>query len=973
MITEHLSRLLVPGTDPDVAEAYASLSERARSAVFGFESEVVYVDIETTGFDPEHDAIIEIAAARAQGPDIVERFHTMVDPGRPVPLEITKLTGISDAELAGAPGAEAAAVRLAEFVGGRDVVAHNARFDRDFLVRAGGAGRFPGAWIDSLQLALIGLPRLRSHRLADLACAFGAREACHRATDDVEALAAVYRAALVALSDLPGGLLERIASLSPEVDWPVRAVIAHIAAGSKSSAFDLKEARRSRVSADKSDALFDAEDLECVCPPVDEVVAEFSGEGIAGRMYPGFEQRSEQAAMATAVVHAFEQRQHVAIEAGTGVGKSVAYLVPAARFALANGVSVGVATKTNTLMDQLIYAELPALCAALGQEAGEGPALRYVSLKGYDHYPCLRKLERFAAELGEPPAEDIVAVAALMAWVAQSSWGDLDATNIHWKRSVRGAVAASVADCTRKRCRFYPHLCYLHGARRRASSAHVVVTNHALLFRDVVASGGILPPVRHWIVDEAHAAEGQARDQLSRSATQAELAAVLAALHAPGRGGLLDTVRRKASVYTDEYGAQIVAAADSARAATDAARNLTGSLFDYVKDLGTLVAESGYDSCEARITPEMRDTGAWGTVVTVGSSLARKLDALLQAGRGLMTPLEAGGNEFTDARADLAGLLSRIAEQHEALVTVLEGDAAEFVYSMTLDRRPTVPAERLNSVLLDVGAVLAEDFLPRTHSVVFTSATIATGDDFSHFARAVGLDRLPGREDGREPWTSLRLESSYDFERQMAVFVPHDLAPPNERGYHADLERLLEDAHVAMGGSTLTLFTNRRDMEALYRTLEPRLAARGISLLVQGRGVSAKRLRDEFIADEHLSLFATKSFWEGFDAKGDTLRCVIVPRLPFGRPNDPLAEEREAREGRAAWRRYALPEAVLELKQAAGRLIRSKTDTGCLIIGDVRVVQKGYGRDFLDSLPVRDIEVLPREQVVQEIGRRFGG
>ncbi len=977
-MSDALSRLLVPGTDPDVVEAYASLAERARDTLFGFEEEVVYVDIETTGFDAGRDAIIEIAGAIARGPEISERFHTMVDPGRSVPLEITKLTGIDDSMLEGAPGPEAAAARLAEFVDGRDIVAHNASFDREFLTRAGGEARFPGAWIDSLQLAVIGLPRMRSHRLLDLACAFGACEPSHRASDDVEALATVYRVALVALSDLPPGLLAHLAGLSPGTEWPARAIIAHLAAGSKSSAFDLKEMRRHRVSADRREPLFDADELECACPSVDEIVAEFRQDGTAGRMYPGFEHREEQAQMASAVVEAFSERRHMAIEAGTGVGKSVAYLVPAARFAMANQVSIGIATKTNSLMDQLVYAELPALCTALSHERADGEgaeapeALRYVSLKGYEHYPCLRKLERFAASLDDGRADALVSVAALLAWIAQSSWGDLDATNIHWRRDVRSAVSCSVADCTRKRCRFYPYLCFLHGVRRKASSAHIVVTNHALLFRDVVAGGGILPPVRHWIVDEAHSAEDEARDQLSMSAGYVELAAVLGALHAEGRGGLLETVRRRASGYTDEYGSHVVAAAESARAAVGAAVNLTASLFDFIKDLESLVPASGYDICDARITPQMRETGPWGTVASVGASLSRKLDAVLQAGRTLMTLLEEGGGEFGEIRADLAGLLSRLAEQHEALVTVLDGEAEEFVYSLTLDRRRGVPTERLSALRLDVGAVLAEEFLPRTHAVVFTSATIAAGDDFSHFARCVGLDRLPARADETPTWRALRLASSYDFERQMSVFVPNDLAAPSTPRYTGDLERLLEEVHVAMGGSTLTLFTNRRDMEALHRTLEPRLATDGISLLVQGRGTSAKRLRDEFIADEHLSLFATKSFWEGFDAKGDTLRCVIVPRLPFGRPNDPLAEEREAREGRAAWRRYALPEAIIELKQAAGRLIRSKTDSGCLVIADVRVVQKNYGRDFLEALPVSDVEILSTERAIAEIARRFG-
>ncbi|MDO9107650.1 MAG: helicase C-terminal domain-containing protein, partial [Coriobacteriia bacterium] len=935
MKTTELSRLIVPGTDPDVIETYTSLAARAADAVFGFEDEIVFVDIETTGFDADRDAIIEIAALRCKGPEILDRFHTMVDPGRPVPIEITKLTGIEDAMLEGAPGPEGAATQFAQFAGGRDIVAHNVSFDRGFLTRAAGQARFRGEWLDSLQLALVALPRMSSHRLYDLALAFGAHKPTHRATEDAEALAFLWRVMLCGLDAMPPGLLTHLSLLAPSAPWPLRKILAHMAAahasgrGSKAS-FDLKEARRHRIPTDKPEAMRDAEDFECECPPVEQIVAEFGPEGIAGRMYEGFEPREEQARMAQAVTEAFANGAHAAIEAGTGVGKSVAYLVPAARFAMTNRVSVGVATKTNSLMDQLVYSELPALAEALNGE------LRYVSLKGYEHYPCLRKLERFASELGDAaPEAEIVAAAALLAWIAQSSWGDLDATNVHWRREVKSAVAAAVADCTRKRCRYYPNLCYLHGVRRRACSAHIVVTNHALLFRDVVAQGGILPPVRHWIVDEAHSAESEARKQLTLEAGHTELSVTLSALHSKGRGGVIDTVRRKVRSSAGTHG-ELLAELVTIEEALNSASVLVGSLFDFVKDLGAKVADSGYDSCDVRVDAQLRESGGWGPVESVGKSLARKLEAVLDSGRRLVTLLEQGGGEFTDPRADLAGLLTRVADQLEGLVTVIAGDAAEYVYWLSLDRRRNVTTERLIAARLDVGEVLAEEFYPGTHSVVFTSATIAAGDDFSHFTRAVGLDRLAS-----EAWTSHRLESSYDFENQMAVFVPNDMALPNTPGYLTDLERLLESVHIAMGGSTLSLFTNRRDMDALYRALEPKLEDAGVSLIVQSRGVSAKRLRDEFVADEALSLFATKSFWEGFDAKGDTLRCVVVPRLPFGRPNDPLAQEREEREGRAAWKRYALPEAVIELKQAAGRLIRSKTDTGCLVIADARVLHKG--------------------------------
>ncbi|MBS3956641.1 MAG: hypothetical protein KGZ40_03795 [Clostridiales bacterium] len=960
-----LARLLVPGTDDDVAHAYAATSARVAEETFGLEEEVALVDIETTGFDPGRDAPIEFAAAIMRGPEIVARFHTMVDPGRDVPLEIVQLTGITQEALIGAPPAEKAALDLAEFVGGRDVVAHNAPFDRGFLEHLAGPSRFPGEWIDTLQLSLIAFPRLASHRLRDLAEAFGAHTPSHRAQDDVEALATVWRACLCGLNDLGPALLGRLAALAPGAKWPARSTLAHLAAGAPATRFDLRTARSERVSAEKGDALCDANDIECATPAVDQIAAEFDSGGIAGRMYAGFEARAEQAEMARVVTSAFASGAYAAIEAGTGVGKSLAYLVPAVRFALMNEVGVGIATKTNALMDQLIYGELPALASALGDlPAAE---LRFVALKGYEHYPCVRKLERFANSLDDRAAPDAIGVvAALIAWCVQSSWGDVSAINAHLPREVLGEVTASAAECTRKHCGYFPYRCYLHGVRRRAASAHIVVTNHALLFRDAVASGGILPPIRFWVVDEAHAAESEARKQLSMVCSRLELSLLFTALGG-SRGGFAEEISKRARrAGVADPGAIDSASAELSQTIEEAA-TLTASLFEFVRD-AVPAADDGYDVVDVRIDTQIRQSPSWAAALRVGRSLAQRLDAAVLAGRRLALALEEGGGATADARADLAGLLTRVADQHIALTTVIDGEASEYVYHATIDRRPAARADRLAASRLDVGEALLDDFYPRIRSVVFTSATIAAGDDFSHFAHAVGLDRL-GEE---EAYRTVRLASSYDFARQMGAFVPTDLGEPGTPAYHEALERLLYSVHVAMGGSVLTLFTNRRDMDRLYRVLAPRLAEQGLSLLVQGRGVSTKRLRDEFLADVHASLFATKSFWEGFDAPGETLRCVVVPKLPFGQVGDPLTREREERYGRAAWSRFYLPAAIIELKQAAGRLIRSASDTGCLIIADGRVLTKSYGREFLGALPVADVERMPTATMVARVSERFG-
>ncbi len=964
-VPEALLRNLAPGTDAEVAARYAMLAATAAEAAWGFEDEVAFLDIETTGFDQKNDRIIEVAVLVARGPEVLERYSSLVDPRRDIPRDTTLLTGIDAESLAGAPTVETVVREVLALVGGRDIVAHNSSFDRAFMTAAASASGLvmSNRWLDSLELARIALPRLRTHRLRDLAEAFGIEAPFHRAAGDTEAMFLVWRIGLAGLADLPLEVLSAAAHLSPSTEWPLRDTLSRMAARAKAGSLDLKTLRADSTRGHHLPGLADADERELTCPDPDTVLAEFDADGAVGRMYSGFESREEQRRMAEAVLQAFAQRRHLAIEAGTGVGKSVAYLVPAASFALTNGLGVGVATKTNTLMDQLVHGELPKLAAAMGGK------LRYVALKGYEHYPCLRKIDRRMGE-DELAPEDVAHLAALVAWTAQSSWGDLDSVNLHWTPESRRRVGCSVADCTHKRCRFYPNLCYLHGVRRRAGGAHVVVTNHALLFRDRAASGGILPPLRYWIVDEAHAAESEARKQLSVTADHRAIASLLGALHTEGRGGSIDAVRSRVRSRATAQGREhlvdrVEALASRLRGEVTTAATIAESFFDFLKDLRT--ADDGYDSAELRLTPEVRDCTEWSIAGGVGHSLGRHLETIIAAGRDLLTALEEAGDDFVDARADLAGVLSRIRDQLDGLESVLDGSDDSFVYSVRVgkrrDRRDSVEAS-----MLDVGSALLDRFYPDIHSVVYTSATMATGDDFGHFARTIGLDRLPA-----SAWRSLRLDSSYDFDRQMSVFIPTDLPEPRGTAHYGALERLLLGVHEAMGGSVLTLFTSKREMDELYDRLVGPLAALGQNLLLQGRGVSNKRVRDEFLADERLSLFATKSFWEGFDAKGDTLRCVVIARLPFGRVRDPLYEERQQRLGRRAWDDFYLPEAVLELKQAAGRLVRSSSDEGCVIVADGRLSSgKGYARAFIGALPVSDVELLSTEKLIEQVRERFG-
>jgi ATP-dependent DNA helicase DinG len=959
-----LEDILMPGTPNSVKEAYQKLAQRAMQEDFGLlEQDVIVLDTETTGLSFKDCELIQIAAARIDGREVVDRFETFVHPGRPIPRQIQRLTGIRDLDVINAPEPREAVAALAEFVGGMPVLAHNASFDRTFIEAVPGGREVSDTWIDTLALSRIALPRLSTHRLADMAEAFGVAAVTHRAGDDVDALVGMWRVILTALSDLPHGLLGHLSTMHLEVDWPYRPVLAHLAAEQGAEPFSMKATRRTLVGENPPHLRDDAAEHAGHLTPVDQSVidAAFEPGGVVARMYDAYETRPEQRAMAREVAEALSTSTHRAIEAGTGVGKSVAYLLPEVLFAQANNVTVGVATKTNALTDQLITHELPALAQALPG------GLTFTSLKGYDHYPCLRRLER-AAE-GELPlslvehdgrsdnalAQDMLtAIAVTYAFACQSTEGDLDALGIRWRSVPRSLLTTTSSECLRNRCPFFPNECLLHGARRRAAAADVVVTNHSLLLRNVAAEGKILPPIRHWVVDEAHAFEAEARHQWAVEVSGTDAHQGFEVLGGIRTGALhtvmIQAVRLEGATLLQRLLTKCASAASRAQVSTS-------DLFVTLHDLGRVAGSSGgYDAQTLWIDAEVRDTPEWAALSEAGNAAVERLDELAKDVREAVEALAQAGAPQLGADLTEAGRFA--AELRDGIDLIVGGQDETYVYSAQLSRRKRdMGTEKLLAEKVDIGADLGSIWLPEMQSVIFSSATIAVGESFEHFDHAVGLDQLPA-----EAHRSLRLDSSFDFDNHMGVVVCRDLPQPNDQRYLDALEDLLFDVHVAMGGSVLTLFTNRREMERVYDGLRPRLVAAGLDVACQERGSSPRRLRQRFLEERHLSLLALRSFWEGFDAAGDTLRCVVITKLPFASPRDPLVRERELREDRSWWR-HSLPEAVISVKQAAGRLIRTSSDTGVLVLADSRLVTKRYGRQFVGSLPSKSVATLEAANV----------
>lgn len=771
---------------------------------------------------------------------------------------------------------------------------------------------------------------------------------------------------------------------------------AGVAGGGGSYAGGESEAGSAAFAPSKQDGVRDgAKDgvKEIVFPTPGEIEGAFTVDGLVGSQYEQFENRVEQLEMSLAVRDAFAISSNLVVEAGTGVGKSMAYLVPAVLTAHRNKITIGVATKTNALLDQLVFKELPALQKSLGEE------LVFTALKGFSHYPCLRKIQRIAREgaqmrmVQNEERTQAPAIAALLSYIEQTSYGDLDNLKIDYRTLPKRSITTTSHECLRRKCPFYGLTCYVHGARRRAEASDIVVTNHSLLFCDVAADGGLLPPIRYWVVDEAHGSENEARQALSLKLSVDEINQ-LSSRVGDGETARNVFVRAERNLVAPDTGKVSGTAGASGddnsgiedagtlffgliHKAKEAGRNFADAadiFCSHVKDLLYFDTQkrSSYDIIDVWINDEVKTTTIFAALASYAQEMIDRSEKLIGCCQNLVGFLDDFENAAVIQR-EIAAVAIELKEIINAANTIFVNPTDAYVYSATLSKKSAEKAGKgllgrdmntrnvIEALPFNVGVELNETLYANTRSIVFTSATISINNSFEAFEQAMGLNSGDGSRT-----TELMLKSSYDFDKNMTVYVVKDMPEPTDPKYLDALKELLVDAHIAQHGSMLTLFTNKKEMENCYADVNSALKQEDLRLVCQRWGVSVKGLRDEFLADETVSLFALKSFWEGFDAPGSTLRGVVIPKLPFTKPTDPLSCERSKRDD-YAWRNYVLPQAVIDVKQAAGRLIRRADDTGSFILADSRVVSKGYGKVFLRSLPSQNIRIVTRDELIESL------
>jgi predicted DnaQ family exonuclease/DinG family helicase len=920
--------------------------EREYQRTLAGDMEYCVVDLETTGFDPARDGIIEVAALRAVGGEIEGRLSSLIDPRQHIPSHIRLLTGIDDGMVSGAPTIDEFFDELQEFLGDTVVVAYS-RFEEDFLNelygRLGGR-RFTNPYLDVMDLAVILMPSLAGHRQSELASAWGIEAGDeHRAPDDAATLFEVFNILLNGLYDLPLGIIKALVDHSPTHGGGLSVLLARVleerSGGRQVETLKLDRAARRDRSWEGIPPLEGTSTPPVVRP--EEVRGVFSVGGPLADQFCDYEERDEQLQMAEAVRRAFEQQELVMVEAGTGTGKSLAYLVPGVLWSRRTELPMVVSTRTLNLQDQLFTKDLPTLEGAMGPGS-----FRFSVLKGYGNYICLRKLQGLINSRKRLGEHQLGALGMLLTWITESDSGDISLLNVSHLRGLGEQVMANHRECPGNRCHFAREgCCFYRRALYRAKRSHVVVVNHSLLL------SGANIPFKSAVIDEAHTLEDVATEQFTEEFEYRDVRRFLESLHSPVDGGgfLADLAQALDARLTpgtlERARFEIGEAQEAVEICVEGLEKLFVALSDFYGG-----DESG--TSDVRFGSGQVETVEYSRLQSRGEELASDLDRLEVR---LLRALAAFADEAADdgeleyIAGDLEGKALRTAELESTLRVTLTGEPDDGVRWATAGHPDRFEWQALRASPIDVGWLLKEHLYDSLESAVLTSATLTVNGSFDFFASRVGLDLVEDR--GVE---AVVLDSSFDFRRQMQILTLHDMPEPTSAGYAARLAEVLSMVIPAAGGGVLVLFTNRKLMQDTYELVADGLRRQGLPVLCQLPGYSRRRLAEEFVEDPSASLFGTTSFWEGVDARGSTLRLVVVTRIPFESPGRPVFEARSERvklEGGSDFMSLSLPLAALRLKQGVGRLIRTRSDRGQVLLLDSRITSMRYGQFLLRSLP----------------------
>ncbi len=916
---------------------------------------IVSIDIETTGLDSERDAIIEIGAVKFNGHRVEAEWSTFVNPNRHIPEPITALTGIDDSMVRGAPRIQEVLDDLEAFVGDLPVLGQNVRFDLGFLQKQ--HVLLLNDVLDTYEMASVLLPTASRYNLGALGQLLGVPlPATHRALDDARATHGVYLRLMDRAVELPLDLLAEIVRNGEPLDWDGNLAFQ---AALKRHAREQVKGKKVKPAQAESGPLFDESQSGSKSPPLElvetpvpldpeEVAALLEYGGPFSKYFENYEQRPEQIEMLRAVSEALSYQGHLMVEAGTGVGKSFAYLVPAALFALQNNTRVVVSTNTLNLQDQLIQKDIPAVREALGLDGAHGTVrLRAAVLKGRANYLCPRRLESLRHN-GPNTLDEMRVLGKLLVWSWNGASGDRNDVNLTRpaEKDVWLKLSAEDDACTAENCAGrMGGTCPFYRARQAALNAHVLVVNHALLLSDVATGSKVLPEYQYVVVDEAHHLESATTSALSFRLSQNDFERMVREVGGSTSGvlGRLLTVAHEALRPSDyaKFTQLTQRAADQAFRLDSQAKDFFYGLAEFMALQREGRPASVY-AYQERILPASRTLPGWDNVEiswsTAGDSMRLLLNVLAETYKAAGELYGEGVDALEDPLGSLSNMYRRLNEAEAAISGMIHEPSPGVVY--WIEVHPGNHRLTLNTAPLRVGPLIQKYLWHEKSSVILTSATLTTAGDFSYTRNVLMAEEAD----------ELTLGSPFDYENATLLFIPKDIPEPNTPGYEQAINRAIIQTVIATGGRALALFTSYAQLKRTSAAITRPLSQNDIQVYEQGEGASPAALLEAFKSTGRAVLLGTRSFWEGVDVPGEALSVLFLTKLPFEVPSDPLIAAR-SETFEDPFGEYQVPEAILKFRQGFGRLIRSAADRGVVAILDRRVLTKQYGHLFIQSLP----------------------
>ncbi|WEK55734.1 MAG: ATP-dependent DNA helicase DinG [Candidatus Cohnella colombiensis] len=944
------------------------------------------LDFETTGMSSDKDEIIQVGLAVIDDAgSVCASYTSFVKPLRTIPVEITRLTGITNQDVSEAPALDEMLSQLVPLLDDAILVGHNVNFDASFLQAAldqSGYLPYAGRMLDTVELSQIVFPSMSSYALGSLTQALGITHSqAHQADSDALATAELLMHIITKLRTMPMFTLQRLNSqFDPDrsdTGWLFAQVLSWRDTQPILSEDEYHHFRQFALKVNDwgEDSTSKNNDAAQTLQVLSEMSFDEYVEAIhhnLQQLLPGYEAREGQNIMIQEVMSALQNDSHLLVEAGTGTGKSLGYLLPALYYGLKHNEKIVVSTHTIQLQEQLRQRDLPLL-----QEMLPVP-FKAAVFKGRNNYLCLRKFEgRQSIPDHALNRDDAVLRAGMTVWLSETLRGDIEELNIGSRNKEEwDHVASDTASCLNRVCPWF-RKCFYHRARNEASKADLVITNHALLFTDLRADHRLLPAYDRLIVDEAHHLEDVASHHLGQRTGHTSLSIPLQRLWKDARTGLVPQLLSSISASGSDEGTAWVERVELAIPKVHQIRESWERWMDASFQLLSSQAvtdETG--NLTYRIKPDQLPS-QWESYCVDGNNVIQHLSDLIRPLEKLLVEIKEEVEELTmqGMLTDLSGILNELSGVRSDLQSFVSLGRPEFVYWIEGHSQFKARSVWLLGVPIDVSGLLKEGVFDRKESVIMTSATLTVDKSFKYVTDQLGLDSA--ERDGK--LKTAMLPSPFKYREQALVLIPRDF--PTIRGrdgdaaFHQALIDSLAEVATTVGGRMLVLFTSHRMLRAVYEPLKEKLDEVGIQVLGQGvDGGSRSRLTQQFMAQPASVLLGTSSFWEGIDLPGDALTCLAIVRLPFQPPNHPVAEAKSEKlqaENKSPFMKLSLPQAVIKFKQGFGRLVRTTTDRGIVILYDTRVIDTNYGKYFLYSLPGPKMEHLPTARMPARIKEWF--